>query len=760
MKGAIDAALSYRDSVELLSRSMGINAGEASVLNAALKMVGVSTETYVSANMRLAMHLKTNESGLNQLGVATRDVNGSLLSQTEIFQNAITAMQAYKAGADQNQFALYAFGRNAQAVYEIMRLNKNVMAEAQQVARAFGLELTPQGVEAMERYREKLGVLGLLFDAIKIKVGTVLLGEFSKMSAWFLDIGPTAINVFVGATKLCIASAEAIGIIFKSMAPILGAVANSFLTIAISVIKVAEALLHLKVTEAVEAVKKGASDFATGWKAAFTDIEKNASSSVDRIKALFGSVGGAKGEAPATPGVGAGTKAFVAPETPSDLLAKWKDQFRQMEMAENAFYGLSKETSLKFWNDRLAEIKGKGKDQEKLRLEVNSEIFAIEKKGAHDALEATINALKVQQESEKITADQRIALQDKIIAAVVAAGAKETSIYREKVLEREKLVEQEATKEIQQQEKILEAHLAAATTTIESKIKQVNTDYELGNISASKQLEQLKTLLNEKYRLELETYNKIRMLWAQYPQRWQEGENQITKATAKHDADLQAAENKTSLEINKSWTKALDGITNSLNINWIAAIKGTENLRDQMVSMGENIANSMINSFAREFAQFVIYETLKVVLGKAMSKELTLSKVANNAVSAAAGAYSAMSDIPIIGPVLGAIAAAVVFAAVMALGASVGSAAGGWDVDRDSLGMVHAKEMVLPANIAEGFRGIIANQGGSGGSPQQRITINNNIQGWDGADVRRMLVKHGPTIYGTLKNRGRPYGIR
>ena len=85
---------------------------------------------------------------------------------------------------------------------------------------------------------------------------------------------------------------------------------------------------------------------------------------------------------------------------------------------------------MKLWKNRLAEIKGAGKDQEKLRLEVNREIFGVEKKGAKDALETTINGLKVQQDSEKLTADESIALQDQIISAIVAAGAKETSIYR------------------------------------------------------------------------------------------------------------------------------------------------------------------------------------------------------------------------------------------------------------------------------------------------------------------------------------------
>ena len=53
----------------------------------------------------------------------------------------------------------------------------------------------------MERYREKLGVLGLLFDVIKMKVGTVLLGELIKISGWFLDIGSECYKHLCGRSQ-------------------------------------------------------------------------------------------------------------------------------------------------------------------------------------------------------------------------------------------------------------------------------------------------------------------------------------------------------------------------------------------------------------------------------------------------------------------------------------------------------------------------------------------------------------------------------
>ena len=430
-------------------------------------------------------------------------------------------------------------------------------------------------------------------------------------------------------------------------------------------------------------------------------------------------------------------------------------------IAENAFFGWSAEREKAFWDEKLATIKGSGKEEIKLRQDVRTEIFAIEKKGANDALQTTIGNLKLEQESAKLTGKERISIQDEILAAIEAAGARETSIYRNAQLERERLVQREAVFEIEQQQKILEANLEASKTIIESKINEVNTQYELGNISSERQLVQLKTLLNQKYKLELDTFHRIAALWDQYPEKYQESQNKISLAAAKHSKEIGAVENKASLQVASEWKKGFDSIAQSMNINWIGVLKGTQTLQDQMIGIGENIANQMINAFWRMAVEQIAAETVAAIPAKSVTGQTSMSKIYSHAASAAVGAYDAFASIPYVGPIIGAIAAAAVFAACIAYGAYVGSAAGGWDVDKDSLAYVHKDEMVLPAGIAEGFRDIIAGRGTPGaGSPQQTIRPTFNIRSWDSQDTRRMLIRHGPTIYKTLFKQGRQYGIR
>ncbi|HWU54822.1 MAG TPA: hypothetical protein VN175_04920, partial [Rhizomicrobium sp.] len=97
-------------------------------------------------------------------------------------------------------------------------------------------------------------------------------------------------------------------------------------------------------------------------------------------------------------------------------------------------------------------------------------------------------------------------------------------------------------------------------------------------------------------------------------------------------------------------------------------------------------------------------QTAAAAEGKAAQAVAGSASVFADANKAAAGAYAAVAGIPYVGPFLAPAAAATAFAAVLAF--DVFSAAGGMDIGAgvNPLTQLHEKEMVLPANLAEGVR--------------------------------------------------------
>jgi hypothetical protein len=132
--------------------------------------------------------------------------------------------------------------------------------------------------------------------------------------------------------------------------------------------------------------------------------------------------------------------------------------------------------------------------------------------------------------------------------------------------------------------------------------------------------------------------------------------------------------------------------------------------------------------------------------------------VTANAVEAASGAAAAESSIPYVGPILAAAAFAAMLALVLGGLGMIKSAAGGWDVDQGSLAMIHKNEMVLPASLAEGVRGMI---GGGGSGRAGRPNVHINVKSLDGMDAFRVFNKHSRKIAKSLEGYSRNrYGVR
>ena len=172
--------------------------------------------------------------------------------------------------------------------------------------------------------------------------------------------------------------------------------------------------------------------------------------------------------------------------------------------------------------------------------------------------------------------------------------------------------------------------------------------------------------------------------------------------------------------ITQSWTQSLQGMIN-----------GTTNLRKALLSIGNAIETEAIEWMTKVLTRFLVNEATKTaaagagaatrggieeaasVKSIALSAITALKQIVHQAAVAAAGAYAAIARIPYVGPVLAPAAAAAALYGVYALGKSVLSAEGGLDeVPSDgTLISAHAREMVLPANLAVPLRQMLLSGG-------------------------------------------------
>ena len=181
-------------------------------------------------------------------------------------------------------------------------------------------------------------------------------------------------------------------------------------------------------------------------------------------------------------------------------------------------------------------------------------------------------------------------------------------------------------------------------------------------------------------------------------------------------------------------------------------IQGTTTLKSAILNLSQSIVASFIDMVVKMATEWIANQMAMAVTGKAITAASATSQITANAATAASGAASSQASIPYVGPVLAAAAAAKMLALVLGF-TSMASASGGWDVDQGGLSMIHAKEMVLPAHLAEGVRNMVS----GGGSGKSGGDVHLHVNAMDSRDVKSFFKKHGNAVADSLKGPSRNF---
>lgn len=141
-------------------------------------------------------------------------------------------------------------------------------------------------------------------------------------------------------------------------------------------------------------------------------------------------------------------------------------------------------------------------------------------------------------------------------------------------------------------------------------------------------------------------------------------------------------------------------------------------------------------------------------LGVSLTEAST--EVGANAAVAASGAAASAASTPATGWIIAIPAMAAVLGAVLALRGQIGHAAGGWDIPAGSnpLGQLHAKEMVLPAHLADRVRGMTEPNNG-GGDTHVHVHVPSVVDGDHFRDTLDRNIHHLVSAIADAQRKGR-----
>ena len=124
-----------------------------------------------------------------------------------------------------------------------------------------------------------------------------------------------------------------------------------------------------------------------------------------------------------------------------------------------------------------------------------------------------------------------------------------------------------------------------------------------------------------------------------------------------------------------------------------------------------------------------------------------IKSIITDSAEAFAGVFAFLS--PVMGPAAAGPATAAA-ATVSAATGSIASAAGGWVVPSDQLALVHQNEMILPADLSQGLRGMIAGGNAGGG-----VVV--NVSAIDAASFRSFVMSRSDVFAAAIAKASRGF---
>lgn len=315
---------------------------------------------------------------------------------------------------------------------------------------------------------------------------------------------------------------------------------------------------------------------------------------------------------------------------------------------------------------------------------------------------------------------------------------------------------------------------------IQSRIAALEEQRQLGQITATQELQQKAALNAQLYQLDVDLENKQyavrlkamqaeRSIRGQDPQYYRNIDNQIELLERQHQDALTrlnaAGEQKRLQDSMKTWEaqhkqqlSAIKGLSNAWSSTLGQMMTGQMAFTQGIKSIWQGLASTIGNVLSGIIQQWLERQLTALILGKVQQGITGVAMVTSNAAVAGSAAFASTAAIPIIGPALAPAAAAAAFAGAMAFAPLASAEGGDWQV-REGLYQLHKDEMVLPAWAASPLRNMVsasargtpANDfGGSAGSGGGDTHI--HIHAMDSRDVARFMRDNGRHLAAGVKS--------
>jgi ribosomal protein S18 len=375
-----------------------------------------------------------------------------------------------------------------------------------------------------------------------------------------------------------------------------------------------------------------------------TEAEKNSQKAADALERALTPATGTRTQRQGGAGSTGGDDKASVQRWEAELAAQ-RNAYEQAKLLEGSFQQFSKQQEADFWQAKIL-LTAEGS---KSRAEVEKKYYDAKREVRKLDFDADMESLKVRIDEEKKINTARIDMAAQAYQAMVKAhGAGSAQAIA--ALARLQQVTREYFDELKHLEDTrAERERAYQASRVELERANLETLYQLGQVTAEQKLVALKTLKEREYEIDLEAENIKSKNLEEGTLEYEQHLSRLAQLKQKHAVDMAQIDGQIKVESFRVWRDIGDAITSAISTSHPRGVmQGTQTISQAIRNMAQSVLLALVDMGVKWIAQQVI----NAAIGKAIDKASSAGKIADAAAVGAANTFSSISAIPIVGPFL------------------------------------------------------------------------------------------------------------
>lgn len=297
VKSAIDAA----DRLAEMSERTGVAASELSRLELAFKLGGVSSEGMQQSLVKLSVTMNTNSDAIEQLGVKTKNTDGTLRGSSEVLRDLADKFQKMDNGARKTALAVEIFGKSGADIIPVLNMGSDGIAEMTRLSERLGIALDDEATSAANQFNDTLDILKMSVNGVARGAIAELMPSLNSMASAMLQAASetdvlknisdglgfvlkTLFSVVValqGAISVLITILQTSYRAFWDMSMLIEvSVVETFTKLKAAVFAMGDSIYKLATGDfkgAAESIKAAGAEITTGWDKTSAQFDKTSS---------------------------------------------------------------------------------------------------------------------------------------------------------------------------------------------------------------------------------------------------------------------------------------------------------------------------------------------------------------------------------------------------------------------------------------------------------------------------------------------------